>query len=150
MKIEIVPSELRHVRELALSIREKDQDEARALGLAPHRGLHFAYTHATLRRTCLVDGSVAAMWGVCGTPLGIAGQPYLITGTVVNQISPVKFARIYIKEVESMRNLFPVLENYVHADYIGAVKMLQLAGFELSDKLIINGSDFYRFSMRSE
>jgi len=90
------------------------------------------------------------MWGVCGTPLGVAGQPYLITGTVVNQISPVKFARIYIKEVESMRNLFPVLENYVHADYIGAVKMLQLAGFELSDKLSINGSDFYRFSMRSE
>jgi hypothetical protein len=147
--IEVVPSTMAHARELAKSIREKDQIEARALGLVPHKALFYAYRHSVLRRTAVVDGSVAAMWGISGTPLGVVGQPYLITGTVCDKIHPVTFAKIYIKELKGMKSLFPVLENYVHSDYEGAVEMLRIAGFELSDPIDINGTSFRRFRMVS-
>lgn len=147
MDIQIVNSTLNHVKELSESIRQKDQEEAIALGLKPHRALFFSYKHAVLRRSCLVDGKVAAMWGVCGTPLGMRGQPYLITGEVSNTVSPIRFAKIYLKEVENMKSLFPVLENYVHSSYEGAVGMLRLAGFKLDEPIDIKGSKFQRFSM---
>lgn len=147
--IEVVPSTLAHARELARSIRPADQKEAEALGMAPHRALFYAFRHSVLRRTALVDGSVAAMWGVGGTPLGILGMPYLITGTVCDKVHPVIFAKIYIKELKGMKSLFPVLENYVHSDYTGAVSMLRIAGFELSDPIDINGASFRKFSMVS-
>lgn len=147
--IEVVPSTLVHARKLATNIRPKDQDEARALGMAPHKGLFYAYRHSLLRRTALVRGSVAAMWGVSGTPLGIVGRPYLVTGKLCDTVHPVAFAKVYIKELKGMRALFPVLENYVHSDYDGAVSMLELAGFTLSEPIDINGALFRRFSMVS-
>jgi hypothetical protein len=86
------------------------------------------------------------MWGLYGTPLGMVGIPYLITGTACDSVNPVKFAKIYIKELKEMKSLFPVLENYVHAEHNKAVSMLELARFKLSEPVIINNEVFYRFT----
>lgn len=147
--IEVVPSTLAHARELATNIRSKDQDEARALGMAPHRGLFYAYRHSLLRRTALVRGSVAAMWGVSGTPLGMVGQPYLITGELVNHVSPMSFVRIYRQEVKSFQSLFPILTGYVASDYHEAVRVLKIAGFSVSEPEDVNGNHFQRFHLCS-
>lgn len=149
MVVDIIPSTSAHVRELSLSLREKDKQEARAAGLIPHKALFYSYKNAFLRRTCLIDGRVAAMFGVVGSPLGIVGQPYLVTGSLVETLSPLVFSRMYIKEVRVMKKYFSLLENYVDADYGEAVRLLKIAGFTLSDVIHTNhGFRFRKFSMK--
>lgn len=131
-------------------MRENDKKEARALGLIPHHALFYAYKHACFRRTALVDGKVAAMWGVVGTPLGLVGQPYLITGTECDKVSPLAFARIYINELGAMARIFPILENYVDNDYHEAIGMLEIAGFDVSKPVLYNNHLFRKFTLRSD
>lgn len=149
MLVEILPSTAEHAKRLSMHLREADIREAKALGLYPHRGVFYAYRHACYRKTALVDGVVAAMWGLHGELLGQTGQPYLITGTAVEKISPIRFAKIYKQEVKIMKEFFPVLQNYVDASYTGAVRMLDIAGFDLSEKIIFNGHEFIVFKMVS-
>lgn len=149
MDISIIESTLSHVRELGKSLRENDRKEAEALGLISHKAIHYSFKHAVMRRTCLIDNKVAAMWGVCGTFMGISGQPYLITSKVCEEVSPIKFTKIYIKEVQDMKKLFPILENYVLEEYKEAVRMLKIAKFSLSEPITINNNKFLKFSMRS-
>ena len=149
MNITVIPSNIEHVKELEYDIREADKKEAEALGMSANKALFYSYKHALIRRTVLVDGRVAAMFGVCGSPLGVVGQIYLITGNVCDTVNPIRFAKVYMKELKALKSLFPVLENYVHSDHLGAVGMLKLAGFELSEPIDINGAKFQRFSMVS-
>lgn len=117
------------------------------MGLNPDTALYHTYRNALYRKTALLNGEVAAMWGVCGTPLSISGVPYLLTSPLVETVSPIVFSRLYIKEVQEMKKLFPVLENYVDAEYTCAVKMLLLAGFKLEGPITLNNSLFYKFSI---
>lgn len=147
-KIEIVDTIISHVRQLRETMRTADKQEIIAAGFDPARISIFTYKNACWRRTGLVNGEPAAMWGVRGNLLGLVGQPYLLTNEKVHLISPLKFAKIYIQEVKEMKKLFPVLENYVDASYEGACRMLELAGFKL-EPVIINYNQFYRFSLVS-
>lgn len=149
MTIKIVNSTEDHVRELAESIREADKQEAIAAGLVPKEALFYSYNHALYRKTGLINDKVAAMWGIVGSPLGILGQPYLITAPIVEDITPIRFASIYKKEVEQMKKYFSLLENYVDDRYEGAIRMLKIAGFELSEPLqAYTGFRFRKFSMK--
>lgn len=97
-----------------------------------------------------MDGNVAAMWGLGGTIVGQVGQPYLITGVECEKVSPFAFARVYKQEVELMKTMFPTLENYVDSRYKGAVRMLKIAGFQLSEEPVQvkpTGALFYKFRM---
>lgn len=123
---------MRHAKDLSETLREGDKEEARALGHDPKKATFFAFRHGVLRKTALVNGRVAAMWGVCGSFLGLSGQPYLITGNECDNVSPHAFAKIYRKEVLLMQEAFPVLENYVDYRYEGAIRMLRLAGFRVT------------------
>lgn len=123
--------------------------EALGLGLDPEKAVFFSYRGGLWRRTALINGRVAAMWGLAGTPMGLVGQPYLITSPVCQEISPIRFARVYREEVKTMKKLFPILENYVDASYEGAVRMLRIAGFELKGprKVPPFDKEFYQFRM---
>ncbi len=147
--IEIITSTLSHARELVKTLREKDRREAEGLGLEPHKGIFQAYKKACYKKTVLVDEEVAAMFGLHGELLGTVGRPYLITGTAVEKVSPLTFARIYTKEAMIMKELFPVLENIVDANYHEAVRMLKIAGFTVSDEAFefTPGRWFRKFSM---
>lgn len=146
--IRIQDSTWNDVEILSESLREQDKLESLRMGFDPVVALEYSFTHGFLRRTALLDDKPVAMWGVCGTPLGIYGMPYLITGDGVLKVSPITFSRIYKKEVEVMKQLYPHLENFVDESYLGAVRMLKIAGFELSEPLKINGHNFLRFSMK--
>lgn len=148
--VEIRDSTMDDVFELGRSMRQEDKNEAIAQGIDdPTEGLYYSYTHSIYRKTALIDGKVAAMWGVAGDLFGYTGRPYFITGEEVYKISPLQFSRIYRQEAQAMRQFFPVLENYVDASYKGAVRMLEIAGFDLSGPHFLgpNESLFYKFSM---
>jgi hypothetical protein len=135
--IEIIDSLPEHVSQLCHSMRENDAREATCLGLLPHHELWRSYRKSILRRTVFIDGEIAAMWGVVGTPLGIRGCPWFITGRPCDKVSPVLFALAYRQELRVARRLFPLLVNYVHAEYNGSVRLLALMGFKLGPPIPI-------------
>ena len=148
-EIEIVPATAAHARALGCGLRPADRREIVICGLDPERTVTLSFEHSVLRRTALVGGRVAAMWGVTGTPLGIVGCPWLLTGLPALEVSPIRFARLYKAQVADMLRLFPLLENYVDASYAGAIRMLELAGFRLDDPApYVAGSSFRRFEAR--
>lgn len=112
------------------------------------KALYLTFKHGLLRRTAVIEGEIAAMWGVTGTPMSIIGRPYLVTSTSSEKISSLEFYRLYKKEVAVMNALFPVLENYVDANYAEAVRLLRITGFELTPE-VINNNHFYKFRMVS-
>lgn len=144
--IQIVPSTLRHVTELSETMNDLDKKEIVSLGMTPRKALFYSYKFSLMRRTAVIDGGVAAMWGVFGVPMGITGQPYLLTSPLVRTIPVRKFVSIYKNEVQQMKKLFPVLENYVDASYEGAIRMLRIAGFSL-ESVTLNDKSFYKFRM---
>jgi len=147
-KVIVKVSVLDDVEKLSKTMRDKDRKEAEALGMSAEKALYLTFKHGLLRRTAFIDGEVVAMWGVTGTPFSLVGRPYLITGTSSKKISSLEFCRIYKKEVEVMNHLFPILENYVDANYKEAVRLLRMTGFDLSPEKI-NDNDFYKFRMVS-
>lgn len=147
--VEIVDSTAQHARLLAQNLREKDKQEAIALGLDPVKALFNQYRIACYRKTALIDGKVVAMWGLCGTLLATKGQPYLVTSTDIEKISSFRFFRVYVQEVQNMVRLFPQLSNYVDASYHEAIRVLKLAGFQVSKPFCYGPDDklFREFSL---
>lgn len=147
--IEIIASTSAHVRELMGTIRPDDRRELEAWGFTCGRGLWRSYKHGLMNHTATIDGKVAAMWGVGGIYMGTVGQPWLLTSLEVKKMSPLKFAKIYQREVKKMLKVFKYLENYVLSDYNEAVRLLQIVGFKIGDPEPAGskGELFCKFSM---
>lgn len=145
--IEIVPAMPEHIRELMDTMRTDDRMEIESFGLSVNKGLWLSYRRGLINTCALVDGRVAAMWGICGTHLGHTGQPWLLTSDEVYKVSPLKFARIYQKEVIKMLELFPLLENYVAVEYEKAIRMLSIVGFDIGEPEKWGNGMFLRFKM---
>lgn len=148
-RVAIVPATADHAWILGRGLRAADVREVGCLGQMPHAAVFWSYRRALIRKTALVDGEVAAMWGVVGAPLGMVGTPWLLTGPASERVSALTFARIYQAEALGMLRLFPKLENYVDASYTGAVRLLKLAGFTLDEPKPygLTQSPFRRFEM---
>lgn len=151
MNLEIIIATTEHVRQLSHNLREKDKKEAERLGLEPHKGLFISYRQSLFRKSAVLNGEVIAMWGIAGTVFSSVGQPWLITGHGISKISPIKFARLYKNQVEEMKPYFDILSNYVDAEYEGAVRMLKIAGFTLSEPFPLGPQKalFRMFSMET-
>lgn len=147
--IEIVPTTVKHVKELSLNLREADKLEAIRIGTDPKRECFNLYKKSIWKQTGLIDGKVAAIWGVYGSLTSDVGKVFLITTKEVEKISPLKFIRIYKEQIKQLHNLFPVLENYVDANYHQAVRALKVAGATLSKPLTLGPEEslFRKFSV---
>lgn len=84
------------------------------------------------------------MWGVCGNVLSETGFPFLVTGFPALEVSPVRFTRLYKKEVKQMNKLFPELTNYVDSAYTESVRLLKLTGFTVYEP---SPSGFQKFEL---
>lgn len=148
--IEILNCTNKDIRDIAKILRRQDEEEVLGLGMAPLKACFYAYRNSVYRKTGFINGGIAACWGVSGTPLSLVGRPWLVTTDKVYDIPPIKFAKIYKKEALNMLRLFPVLENYVDARYLGAVRMLEIAGFVLKEQVVFNTVPFIRFEMKEQ
>lgn len=146
-QISLVPSTLRHVRELSQTIRDKDKAEILALGMTVKQGIYKSYKACIWSRTALLDDKVVAMFGVSGSILGNIGYPYLLTSDEVYKMSPLQFTRLYIQQVKDMKELFSMLESHVDSDYPEALRLLQMSGFKFVDAVEVNNHLFYKMSL---
>jgi hypothetical protein len=145
--VRIVQSTPDHAEALGRTMRARDALEVTRLGFEPHAVAYFGWRVSDFTRTALVDGQVAAIWGVVGNES--VGVPWLLTAPPCEAVSALTFVRIYRAQAAEMLQLFPKLENYVDASYIAAVRLVELAGFTLDEAKPYGEmqSPFHRFEM---
>jgi hypothetical protein len=130
--IRVIDAEFCHIAPLAATMRDEDVAELRRFGLTPYMGLWKSYCASIIRRVALIDGEVVAMFGVCGSLLGVSAHPWLLSSDKVKQY-PLVAASMYRKEVRSMLKVFNVLEGFVIASYSNYLRLLHLVGFTVSE-----------------
>lgn len=130
VKVEIVDSQFKHINELCSDLREKDRIEVEKFGFRPFVVLRHSFKNAVYKKTALIEGRVAAMWGVTGSVLSELGHPFLLTANSVGTIPAKTFVTIYLQELSNFLHIYPELENYVDETYSESVKLLRMTGFE--------------------
>lgn len=154
MMLSFVPAEEWHVKPIADNLRDADAHEVWASSrLYPYDAMKISFTVSELTWTGLLDGKPVMMFGAGGYSLmePLKGSPWLL-GT--NDIIRVKTAvlRNTKKYVGLMRDRFPILENFVHAENKVSIQWLKWSGFEIEDPRPL-GPDkelFHRFTLREE
>lgn len=151
-EVTIFPSTPAHIRELGDKLRVADRRELEVYGFPTNKALWKSFKGSFLRKSAFINGELAAMWGVGGSPMGAVGQPWLMTTDAVYKISPLLFARTYQREVLQMLKIFPVLVNWVDAEYNQAVRLLDIIGFNLGEPEPFgpNRAMFRKFEMGKE
>lgn len=143
----IVPTIPEHIIELRETIRDEDRREIESYGFSCEKGLWRSYKRSLMTRTGLINGKVAAVWGCGGVYMGTVGAPWLMTAHCIKQLSPLKIARIYQKEVYEMLEMFPLLENWVQSSYTESIRLLTICGFSVGEPEKLGNSMFRKFSM---
>ena len=122
---------LEHAAALAPTLRPEDLAEVQACGFknALH-ALHVAVEGSKVSWACLVDGEVAAMFGVGDGPGG--EQLWFLTGQGF-----VQHARLFVARAKGvMRRLLEhhaTLEQHIDARYQAAVRWAKWLGFEVGE-----------------
>lgn len=147
MTIEIRNTYPYDLREMAEAMTADSKDVANNLGFTPLKALWNSYRNSLYCKTGLIDGKIAAIWGLSGTMLSETAQPWLILSPEVKR-SPLRVAFIYRKELNNMLKLFPVLEEWCPADNEPSIRMLELMGFRVSKNITPIGGVEYRKAER--
>lgn len=129
-RAEIVAADISHVYSLARTLRAKDRMEVLALCSNVRRAMRGVFRSSFYRRTALVDGDVAAMWGMGCPLLSDTAQVWMLTAPPVERV-PVSYARLARQGVLDMLAVRRCLRGLVAADYPEAVGFLQLIGFTI-------------------
>lgn len=146
-ELSIVATAPAHIRELRDNIRDEDRDEIESYGFSCAKALWRSYKGSLFNKTLLIDKKVAACWGCGGAHLGEVGGPWLITSKEVEKLSPLRFARMYIKEVAEMMEKFPRLEGYVADSYEKSIRLLGIVGFTMGEPEVLGNGIFRKFSL---
>lgn len=134
---------------LAKALRPRDRAECAGYGITPAKGLRASFRGATIRRTALIDGEIAAMWGSAGNALGHSAHAWLMTAPVIETM-PVAFIKEARREVQRMLQTHDRLVGEVAVDYPQAIRLLHVLGFTIGDAFDLPGGRFYAFSIWRE
>ena len=150
MSWEIVEARVGHIRPIARNMRSCDEREVWAShGYNPEEAMDASFWRSLKAWTCLVDGEPAFMWGV-GPQESVMGNvdcPWLL-GTDAMKKVKLDFIKLSRRYVDDMQELYPRLENYVHAENKVSIRWLKWCGFELAEEpeeYGVNPEKFYRF-----
>ena len=123
MNYEVVLTEAAHVAALGDNLRGADRSEVESAGMTGQRALWRSWRAAYYSATALVDGEVAAIWGVGGSPVGRVGRPWLLTSPAVEN-ARVAILRVGRAEVGKMLCIYPEMRGFVDSRYQGALRLL--------------------------
>ena len=138
-----------HLRDMAIAMTQDSAEVSRCHGMTPLKALWQSYRKSIICRTALIDGKVAAIWGVYGVLFADTGEPWLIVAPSVEDY-PFRTAFIYKKELQKMQEMFPVLEEYVPANNEKSIRLLELMGFKVSkNKVAVAGMEYRRAERRA-
>jgi hypothetical protein len=118
-----------HVAQLAL--RPGDAREIAALGYSKSEALGRSIARSLWADAYLIDGEVAAILGLALPSMtGRLASLWLVTGRPVGRHRKT-FLRLCRARLAEVRRQWPVLVDYVHADYAEAHRWLEWLGFTI-------------------
>lgn len=115
--------------------------------LTPGAAVDFTTSISVGKWTGLVDGQVAAIFGVARrSAVSAVGVPWLLGTDLVDKV-PVALIRKSRVYVERMERAFPVMENHVLAENLRSVGWLKSLGFDMQEPKPYGafGEPFIRF-----
>lgn len=127
---EIVPARLEHIRTLARTMRTMDRAEIEGWGLSVRHTLHGLWRDSPVRRAALVDGEVAAVWGVQASMMTDDGQPWLFTAPAIER-AKLAFLRETKCEIHELLGMYRRLRCYVLAIYTQSIRFFEAMGFTI-------------------
>ncbi|MDR1658949.1 MAG: hypothetical protein LBR94_01235 [Desulfovibrio sp.] len=136
-----------HIPDIAANMREADRREVWAYRRhTPEQALRLSLSRSLAAWTGIVEERPALMWGVgAASLLSFTGNPWLLGTDAVHDIRRpfLLHSRAFVR---LMRDMFPRLENFVHAENRLSIHWLKWLGFTLEEiPEVINGEDFYLF-----
>lgn len=141
---QIVEATVEHVRDLGGRLRSDDALEITCLGESVRSALWHSWRGSPLRRTMLVNGKVAGIWGVHSDLISKRGIPWFLTAPEIERV-PIAMVKEGRAELAEMARIYSHLDNYVLASYCRAVRFAQMIGFKVDDPMPIRGVPFRRF-----
>jgi len=132
MSYEIVPSTLVHVRTIARTMREDERAEIAAVGWKPRHLVHALYRSSDESWCALVDGKVAAVWGVRGPLMSETADVWLFTSPAIERIKHAFFkeARMRLSDLMATRRK---LWSSVTPGHQKSIRFWTMLGFRLTD-----------------
>jgi hypothetical protein len=143
MKIEIVDATAEHVRILARTMRDEDRAEISGMNCHVRHTLHDLYRTSLNSRTALVDGVVAAVWGLQGGLLDDVGYPWLFTAPAAER-APVAFVKTAGRELAGMLATHRILLTRVMASYERSIRLFERLGFRIGPVVTESSGIGYR------
>lgn len=145
---ELVRPQYHHLLDLASNMREGDVEEILAFtGMGPLEALEASIKQTKDPYCWLIDGEVAAMFGVVQTTaLSQTGVPWLLSGKA-SELSPRRFAKGSKLFFEDWKRDYLVLANFVDARYTVSIRWLKWLGFKIEPAVSIgkDGGLFHPF-----
>jgi hypothetical protein len=127
--IEVVPATLAHAE--AIELRDGDAAEIAALGYGKVEGIGRSLDRSIWADAYLLDGEVAAILGFClPMMLGELASLWLLTGRPVDRCRKA-FLRLTRDRLTEVRKDWPMLVDYVHAEYHEAHRWLEWLGYRI-------------------
>lgn len=135
-------------------MRDQDVAECLACGINPRAAVTEGVTRSTWSLTALVDGEVAAIFGVAplGGVLDPRGVPWLLGTPLVPKYRRI-LARHAAPYIRTMLRAYPHLVNHVHARNTVAVAWIKRMGFTVHDEthpVGPEGEPFHLFEMHTD
>jgi len=144
----IVPYEAAHGEIVAARMRTIDRKEIYYTAmLTPHAAVGFTTAISVGKWTGLVDGEVAAVFGVARrSAVSTVGVPWLLSTDLIER-APVTVARQSRVYFDRIARAFPLMENHVLAENVVAVGWLKWLGFDMEEAKPFGafGASFIRF-----
>jgi hypothetical protein len=139
-KVEIVPATEAHAHELAPSLRPADAAEVKASGgFEPLDALLASLGVSEVASTLLIDGKVAAIFGVAPAHFDVEGEGvrdvgvvWLLGGTALFE-APLSFLRRCRPVVREFLERYPLLMNAIDARYEKALRWAKWLGFQVME-----------------
>jgi hypothetical protein len=150
--VQIVLSERWHIPSLAHALRDPDMTEVRRLsGREPIEDIRRGYDRSTYKRTALINGDVAAMWGVIEIEQ-VPGRGYLwmLTGRPIDSHKR-QLLRYAPDELRKLLRRWCVLWGHADVEYAGAIRFLRWIGATVHEPipLGIDGAMYHPFRIEA-
>lgn len=144
--IEVVPATPAHARAMAPLMSDKDRAEAVALGMTPEAALLHSLEGSLVADCAIINGTPAAMWGLC--PKSLIGERALMwmlgTPAVQRNAKALLVMSRYFTEWAQER--YSVLEALIDSRHDQALRWVLWLGFQpTGSKVLLQGVPFVVF-----
>ena len=132
MKIDIVDGERFHCGQIARTLRAEHHLLLLRKNVNVHRELRKKFDASYYRRSAFIDGYLAAVWGVEGSPLSFTGQLWLALSQYALRY-PLAVLRQAKVEIEHVSRLQREIVTTVQPEDEAAHRLVVWLGFETAD-----------------